>query len=163
MILAIITEPNPILRKRAVELKTADLVSVKIKNLITNLTETMHQRDGVGIAAPQVGKSIRLCVINKKYANTADDLILINPIWNKKTIRTTTDSEGCLSVPGMWGDVKRYKKISVQAIDVGGAPLNFSAEDFFARIIQHEVDHLDGILFIDKAKKLFKEKTETAL
>jgi len=121
------------------------------------MTETMYKSDGVGIAAPQVGVSIMLCVIAKQFATTKEDLILINPVWEKKSVLKTTDTEGCLSVPGIFGEVKRYKKIKVQALDKNGARIEFLANNFFARIVQHEIDHLNGVLFIEKAKNLHSD------
>ncbi|MFA6537556.1 MAG: peptide deformylase [Patescibacteria group bacterium] len=161
MFIKILTEPNPILRQIGKELTVGEIGSKKIKKLIKDLTETMYIHDGVGIAAPQVGESVKICVIAKDFSPTKEkDLILINPVWEKKTITKTLDEEGCLSVPGIYGLVKRYKKIKVRALDENGKAICFEAEDFPARVIQHENDHLNGILFIDKAKKLRQaEKT----
>ena len=80
----------------------------------------------------------------------------MNPVWTKTSIRKDWDTEGCLSVPKTYGKVKRYKHIMVKALDKDGNELNFEAHNFFARVIQHEVDHLDGILFIDKAKDIYE-------
>ncbi len=157
MILSVTTEPNPILHKKGAEITVADLQSNKIKKLIADMTETMYAKDGVGIAAPQVSESLALCVIAKQYAGTDQDLVLINPVWEKKSIIKTSDTEGCLSVPGVWGDVKRYKKIAVKAMNELGQTITFNAENYFARIVQHEVDHINGILFIEKAKNIRRE------
>lgn len=155
MFLQIITEPNPILRQIGKELTVEEIGSKKIKKLIKDLVETMYIHDGAGIAAPQVGENIKLCIIAKDFSPTKEkDLILINPVWEKKNIIKTIEEEGCLSVPGIWGMVKRYKKIKVKALDEHGNRICFEAEDFPARVIQHENDHLNGILFIDKATKL---------
>jgi len=161
MLLEIFTEPNPILRKVSKQLTKEDIGSKKFKKFIKDLTETMYIRDGVGIAAPQVGESLMVCLIAKDFTPTKEkDLILINPVWEKKSILKTLDEEGCLSVPGVYGLVKRYKKIKIKALDEHGKEICFEAEDFPARVIQHEIDHLNGILFIDKAKKLrHAEKT----
>lgn len=156
MLLQIITEPNEILHRVGKELSASDLKSPKIQKLIDDMAETMRIRDGIGIAAPQVGHSIMLCVIAKQYSPLTDkeDLVLINPIWKKLSILKKSEEEGCLSVPETYGDVKRYTKIKVNALDRNGKAVEFIAKDFPARIIQHEVDHLNGILFIEKAKKL---------
>jgi peptide deformylase len=161
MLLKITTEPNPILRKVGKQITKDEIGLRKFKKFIKDLTETMYIRDGVGIAAPQVGESIMVCLIAKDFTPTKEkDLVLINPIWEKKSITKITDEEGCLSVPGVYGLVKRYKKIKVKAMDERGNEICFKAEDFPARVIQHEVDHLNGILFIDKAKHLrYTEKT----
>ncbi|MFA7653602.1 MAG: peptide deformylase [Candidatus Magasanikbacteria bacterium] len=162
MILKITTEPNPILHKVGAQIAPTNLISGKYNQLIVDMVETMYADDGVGIAAPQVGQSIQLCVIAKQYnpIDAKQDLILINPVWEKLSILKKTDEEGCLSVPNIYGKVKRYTKIRVKAFDQAGKPISFIAKDFPARIIQHEVDHLDGILFIEKAKNLHKIEKE---
>jgi len=156
MVLEIITEPNPILHKKGRELTMAELKTPEIKKLIKDMIETMYVKDGVGIAALQVGQSIQLCVIAKKFSslNQNEDLILINPVWQKTSILKNWDEEGCLSVPKIYGEVKRYNQIKVQAINQYGEKIEFKAKDFPARIIQHEIDHLNGILFIEKARKM---------
>lgn len=156
MLLNIITEPSQILHKKAGEVSKLELQSSDFKKLMKDLAETMRVREGVGLAAPQVDVSKRLIAIAKEYNtfNSKRELILMNPVWEKASIFKIFGEEGCLSVPGIYGDVKRYKKIKVKAWDENGQEINFIAEDFLARIIQHEVDHLDGVLFISKAKNL---------
>src|SRR3989339_425185 len=164
MDLTIITEPNKILRRVGDKLTPADLATPKMKKFIVDLTETMYVEDGVGIASPQVGNSIQLCIIAKNFTpNKKRDLVLVNPVWKKTTLKTSWDTEGCLSVPGIYGEVKRYVEINVTALDENGKPIQFKAKNFFCRIIQHEVDHLNGILFIDKARNLqeIDKKTDT--
>jgi peptide deformylase len=145
--LPIVVNPNPILRKKAETIKNP--LSTDIQDLIPILTETMIQEDGIGIAAPQVGESIRLVIINQKDK----PLIMINPRIITKSIRTEIAEEGCLSVPGVFGMVKRAKKIKATALDASGKQYVLKAEGLLARVIQHEVDHLNGILFIDKMIK----------
>ena len=161
MLLQIMTEPNKILRQVGKKLSQEEIGSRKFKKLVKDLTETMYIHDGVGIAAPQVGESVMLCLVAKDFSPTKEkDLVLINPVWEKKSITKLVDEEGCLSVPGVYGLVKRYKKIKVTALNEKGEEVCFEAQDFPARVIQHEIDHLNGILFIDKAKKLRQaEKT----
>lgn len=158
MILNITTDPNPILRQVGKNVESAELKNSDMQELFDNMAQTMYKADGVGIAAPQVGISKQICVIAQKYINKElqknGDLILINPSWEKLTRWQAVEEEGCLSVPGLYGKVKRYKKIKVKALDKNGVPLEFTAENYFARICQHEIDHLNGILFIDKAKDL---------
>ena len=150
----IIIEPSPILRKRSDEVK--EVHSKEIQELIPDLILTMIKKEGIGIAAPQVGVNRRLCIIN-----TADGPIaLINPVITFKSKRTLSDEEGCLSIPGVWGEVERHAKIKIKAISAGGEKIAFAAEELFARIIQHEVDHLDGILFTDKATNIRKQKKD---
>lgn len=155
MILPITTEPNPILHQVSKNLTQEEIKSKKITDFIQDLTETMYAKDGVGIASVQVGNPIQLCVIAKAYAPAkTKDLILINPSWEKASLLREWDEEGCLSVPRVYGSVRRHKKIKVAALDENGKEIKFTAINFFARIIQHEIDHLNGILFIEKAKKL---------
>lgn len=155
MLLPVITEPNAILHKRGADVDTATLSTPEMKKLLQDMIDTMYAKDGVGLAAPQINKSLQICVIAKEYApNKKNELILINPTWEKISKRQGWDTEGCLSVPGIFGEVKRYKDIKVKAVSPEGTPLDFEAHDFFARIIQHETDHLNGILFISKARDL---------
>jgi len=146
-ILPILTEPNPILRKRAEEV-AYDLIP-NVQELIVDMLETMKSAKGIGIAAPQVGKSLRIIIVNTDEKPT----VLINPVITRFSWRKSIDEEGCLSVPGKFGLVKRAKSIRVEAQDENGEPFEFKASDLLARVIQHEIDHLDGVLFIDKIIK----------
>lgn len=148
--LKIITHPNPILRQKAAPIK--DVSSSDIQKLIPELAELMLKSDGLGIAAPQIAKSIRLIIVRYKD----DNLALLNPKITSKSILKEIDEEGCLSVPNVYGQVKRCKKITVKYQDPQGKLRKISGQGLFARVIQHEVDHLDGILFIDKAKSIRK-------
>ncbi len=159
--LPIVIDPNPILTTPAKPVTEKEIGSSSIQSLISEMIPTMHQKDGVGLAAPQVNKSIRVCVISaeaikldRKTKIPHEDLVLINPVWTKTSKKTNTDQEGCLSIPGIYGTVKRYSEIHVEALDRNGNPLSFDARKFFARVIQHEVDHLDGILFTSKATNI---------
>ena len=155
--LQIITLPNEFLRKRSKEVDREFVLLKKTQKLIEQMLTTMKIADGVGLAAPQVGEGVRLCVINQTAdeINLKNDLILINPVWKKTTIKKDIMEEGCLSVPKTYGKVKRYVKIKVDALNEKGEPISSPASDLLARVIQHEVDHLDGILFIDKAKDIY--------
>lgn len=157
MKLLIVTEPNPILHQVTKNVDFSKLDKAWIKKLVRDISDTMYAQDGVGLAAPQVGVSLQICVISKDYSfDGQKELVLINPQWEKLSILKNNDTEGCLSVPNMYGEVKRYKKIKVRARDINGRPLEFYTDTFLARIVQHEVDHLNGILFIEKAKNLKK-------
>ncbi len=151
-ILKIITQPNSILRKKSTEINVKDIKSRELQGLILSMGKTMIKKDGVGLAAPQIGKNIRLVVINSKDGV----FCLINPKFIKKSWARELGQEGCLSVPGVFGKVKRHKKISLTYYNQKGEKVKLTAEGMMARVIQHEVDHLDGILFIDKAKDLEK-------
>ncbi|MDO8669583.1 MAG: peptide deformylase [Candidatus Buchananbacteria bacterium] len=146
--LKIITHPNPILRKRSQNV--ADVLSDKIQKLIPEMMETMKAKEGVGLAAPQIGQNIRLFVVGYKDKN----LVIINPKIIKKSLLKEWDEEGCLSIPNKYGQVKRHKSLTVKYLNEGGQEQTLKASGLLARVIQHETDHLDGILFIDKAKNL---------
>ncbi|SUY47305.1 N-formylmethionyl-tRNA deformylase [Clostridium putrefaciens] len=136
------TYKDPILRKKS---KPVEVVNDRIKVLIKDMFQTMYYEDGVGLAAPQVGILKRVVVVDIGDGPIA----LINPeIISKEGLYV--DTEGCLSLPEEQGDVERPKRIKVSALNEEGKKINFEAEDLFARAICHEVDHLDGILFIDK-------------
>ena len=145
--LKIITIPNPILRQKAT--KIADPLDPKIQKLIPQMTETMLQ-EGVGLAAPQIGESIRLIIVKYKDGSIA----MINPRILRRSILKEWGEEGCLSVPGKYGEVKRSKKLIVKYTDEKGKVKTLTANGMLARIIQHETDHLDGVLFIDKARNV---------
>lgn len=156
MILPIVTIPTPSLRERSKEVTRDFVLLPETQAYIKDLILTMYADDGIGIASPQVGKNIRICIIGREATpEKKHDLVLINPVWTKTSRKTEWDTEGCLSVPNVYGKVKRYTNIEVQALDGQGNPISFEAKKFFARVIQHEVDHLDGILFIDKAKDTY--------
>ncbi len=156
MIYDIVFHPEPLLHKTSDLVPKEIILTPNFQNFISDMIATMYVKDGVGLAAPQVGRSIKLCVIAKEYTPSKKDLCLINPEWTKQSIKKNWDEEGCLSVPGIYGEVSRYSTIKVKALDHEGTHLEFVARDFFARIIQHEVDHLNGILFIEKAKNLHR-------
>lgn len=164
MNLKIVTIPNENLRKRSLEVDLDFVRDKANQDFFDDMIQTMYEDDGIGLAAPQVGKNIRVCVIGKEALkkdkqnklDNNDDLVLINPTWQKTTKNTHADLEGCLSVPKTYGKVKRYKNIHVEAINRKGEKIKFEANNFFARVIQHEVDHLDGILFIDKATGIYE-------
>ncbi len=162
MLLPIITTPNPILHTKTKPLTKEEILVKKTQRLIKNMIETMLKADGAGLAATQVGQAVAICVIAKIYTlEKKEDLVLVNPKWKRASLLKEWDVEGCLSVPEIWGKVKRYKKIKIEALNKNGEVIKFKASDILARVIQHEVDHLNGILFIEKAKELQKiEKKE---
>jgi len=160
--LKILTDPTPSLRKRSKEIDHDFLLSQKTQKLIDEMIPKMYESDGIGLAAPQIGENIRICIIGKESdKKLKEDLVLVNPVWEKTSKKTDIDTEGCLSVPNTFGKVKRYVHIQVDALDRNGNKISFSAKKFLARVIQHEVDHLDGILFVDKAKDICTVEDET--
>ena len=134
--------------------RTVDDFGPRTQTLIDDMIETMHKRDGVGIAAPQVGVLRRIVVVEPEENRT---MALINPEILEQH-GCVEGREGCLSVPDVWGIVDRPQSIVVRARLRDGSETTFRAEDFEARIICHEVDHLEGILFTDKAKHILTEE-----
>jgi peptide deformylase len=145
------TEGEEILRLKCKPVKE---VTESIRSLIDDMFETMYASDGVGLAAPQIGILRRIAVIDDTQGNK---IALINPVITSFEGEQTC-TEGCLSLPGYQGEVVRAKKIHVEAIDLNGKPVSFDAEDFFAVVCQHEIDHLDGVLYKDKAENYRKQE-----
>lgn len=154
--LKIVTLPTKSLRERSKEVDHKLLMSEEIQKFIDELVPMMHKSDGVGLAAPQVGNNVRICVIAKMAdKKLTEDLVLVNPVWEKTSKKKNIDTEGCLSVPNTFGKVNRYSDIHVTAWNRFGEKISFEAHKFFARVIQHESDHLNGVLFIDKANDIY--------
>lgn len=151
--LPLVQIPKPSLRERSVEVDPKDIGTPEFQTYLDDLIETMFVEDGVGIASPQVGKNIRVFIVNEKMGAKA----YINPEVTPIGELSIESEEGCLSVPGVWGIVPRAKKAKVLALDRHGRRVEFDAKGFMAIVFQHEFDHLNGILFIDKATR-----TETA-
>lgn len=163
--LEILTYPNPLLREvsQPVEKFTPE-VTAKLKKLAEDMMETMYDANGIGLAAPQVGELIRMLVIdcrpkgeNGRYEigdmtdleqQVTQPLVLINPEIVKGEGKTTFD-EGCLSVPSFFETVERFEKVEVKAFDVNGKEIRFTTDGLLAIVVQHEMDHLEGTLFID--------------
>lgn len=151
-ILKIFTDPDPILRKKSTEIDSSDLRAEEFRLLCEDMKLTMQKKDGVGLAAPQIGKNIRMVVVNTKNG----PICLINPKIIKKSWRKLWGEEGCLSLPNIFGQVKRHKNIICIYLNENGKEKIIHASGLMARVIQHEIDHLDGILFVDKAKNIKK-------
>ncbi|EKD56220.1 MAG: Peptide deformylase [uncultured bacterium] len=162
MILPIITIPNPILKKKCILVKE---FNKDLQDLILNMVETLHANKGVGLAAPQIGKNIKLIVIEfdpVKYYNKEELTkksnkpipltILVNPKIISYSNDKTTEIEGCLSCPEVEVEVIRSKKIKIISQDISGKRIKIKASDFYARVLQHEIDHLNGILITDNIK-----------
>lgn len=151
-ILKIITLPNPALREKSSEINFKKMKKGELKSLFSSMAKTMIKTNGVGLAAPQIGKNIKLAVINSKDGV----FCVINPKFAKKSWACELGQEGCLSIPGVFGKVKRHKKISLVYYNLDGKKIKLTAQGMMARVLQHEIDHLDGILFIDKAVEIEK-------
>ncbi len=154
--LKIVTIPDPILNKKTTLVKEFDK---KLGNLVLEMIEACRKVNGIGLAAPQIGKSIRLAIINLEHMGLPP-FALVNPKIVKKSWKKVSMEEGCLSIPGVYGIVKRPEKITVEAANLKGEKNKFIADGMLARVIQHEVDHLDGILFTSKMTKLTSGKPE---
>ena len=150
--LPLVTIPTKTLRERSVEVDKSKIGTPEFQTFLDNLIETMFVEDGVGIAAPQVGRNERIFIVNEKAGPTT----YINPVIEQLTDLTEESEEGCLSVPKVYGIVMRAKKVKVTALNRHGRSVSFTAKGFPAIVFQHECDHLDGILFIDKAVRLTK-------
>ena len=163
----IITPQNPILRKKA--RKVTHFGDPKLQGLIDDMVETMLQAPGVGLAAPQVAVSQRVIVVRlpddenaqNEYGEDAGVLYeVVNPEIVRASRETTDGVEACLSIPGYFGTVNRHVAVTVKGQDRHGKDLRIKARDWLARVFQHEIDHLDGVLFIDRASEIWRAKAE---
>lgn len=140
----IVTEDDPILRKKC---RPVDKVDDRIRGILEDMLETLHEAGGVGIAAPQVGILRRMFIAEPEPGEV---YYMINPEILEKNGSDTAE-EGCLSVPGFAGAVERATYVKIKALDIDGSERTIEAEEWAARVMQHEYDHLDGILYTDKA------------
>jgi peptide deformylase len=153
----IVSLPQPVLRHKA--RKVSDF-GPDFQTLVDDMVETMRQAPGVGLAAPQVGESIRLIVV--EYGDDENEdippklYVLVNPEITRTSADTLVGTEGCLSIPGIQGDVERFEAVTVKGLNRHGKPMTVKAKGWLARIFQHEIDHLEGILFVDRAEKLWQ-------
>lgn len=180
--LPIIQEPHKILRKKAKELAVAEIKSKKIQKFIRDMSETLGAIEvGIGLAAPQVGKSLRIFLVSEEAMLTKRDrkkldleelkkskragawkhLVFINPKITKTSKKKNLLAEGCLSVSDpsgklVYGQVERFEKLTIESCDASGKKFTRGASELFAQVLQHEFDHLNGTLFIDKAKEIKK-------
>ncbi|MDR2400718.1 MAG: peptide deformylase [Deferribacteraceae bacterium] len=147
MVLEILTFPSEVLRRKAAMI---DSPTDKLNALIENMKETLYAANGFGLAAPQVGESIRLIVYDETAGREGQNpKIIINPEIVEESGEQIVE-EGCLSIPGEYVPVKRYLRVLVKALDENFDPVIINAEGHTARIMQHEIDHLNGVLFIDR-------------
>jgi peptide deformylase len=158
-LLPILTFPNPVLRQNAEKVTE---FTPALTTLITDMVETMYDAPGVGLAAPQIGKSIRLIVLDiSEEEDEHNSMVMVNPEITTQEGKQV-DEEGCLSVLDLTASVKRSQRVSVSYQDAEGTPQEIDAEDRFAIVLQHEIDHLDGVLFIDHLstlkRALYKKK-----
>lgn len=142
----------PVLKEKA---KAVGRVDAKLRRLLDDMAETMYKENGIGLAAPQVGHSLRMIVVDVEE----NLLEMVNPVIIARS-GSEIDSEGCLSVPNIFGEVERSAAITVEYVTRFNKKRKLHADKLLARCIQHEIDHLDGILFIDVAQNLRQEKSE---
>jgi peptide deformylase len=157
-ILSIKKLPDPVLKQKAKKISGVD---PSIRKLINNMRETLHEANGVGLAAPQVGVSLRLVVICMPEED-AEDIILINPEIVKKSGERELE-ERCLSIPGYSGKVKRAVSVTAKARNENWKEVRIKATELLAQALEHEIDHLDGVLYVDRLEspdKLTKDEPE---
>ena len=175
MRLSILQYGEPILRTKG---KRVEKIDQRIRELVENMIETMHAANGVGLAAPQIDESLQLTVLDVSQVEdrpttmklngkdldptTAMPLVLINPQIDLGG-ETEMGTEGCLSFPEITGEIERAKSITVRAQNLEGEPIEIETSGFLARAIQHEVDHLNGILFIDRMSSAAKTSLSSKL
>jgi peptide deformylase len=166
-LLKIATLPDPVLRRKAKKIITFDK---DLQTLIDNMVETMRAAPGVGLAAPQVSASVRLVVV--EYGEEDEDgnevspkklYTLINPVIEKVSEEKVKAIEACLSIPGLVGEVERHQNILIKGLNRAGKPVKINAEGWLARIFQHEMDHLDGIVYPDRALRVWKPREDEKL
>jgi peptide deformylase len=143
---------DPILRRRAAPVEA---VTPEIRGIVADMIETMYDEVGIGLAAPQVGISLRVIVVADD--ETREVRALVNPVI-AETGGQATAEEGCLSIPGIFAPVNRAAWVQVEARDLDGQPLTIRGEDLLARVLQHEIDHLDGVLFIDRLDPVTRDR-----
>jgi peptide deformylase len=161
----IVTLPEPVLRRKA---HTVTKVDKNLQTVVDDMIETMRDAPGVGLAAPQIGLSERIIVV--EYFEREEDeekedapkkvWVVLNPEIVKSSEERVMGVEGCLSIPGLVGEVERHAAIQVKGLNRYGKPTKIKAEGWLARIFQHEIDHLNGIVFPDRATRVWKPEQE---
>ena len=156
--------PDPMLRKKAHDVRD---FGEDFQTLADDMVDTMREEDGVGLAAPQVNQSLRVIVVEYFKDDTKEDskkklYVMVNPEIVKRSEETELGIEGCLSIPDIVGEVERASRVEVRGLTRYGKKSKVRAKGWLARVFQHEIDHLDGILFVDRATKLYKTTDEEA-
>lgn len=153
----IVTIPNEVLRRKA---RPVSDFGPELQTLIDDMVETMRSAPGVGLAAPQVGLSLRVIVV--EFGDEEDEdvppklFMVVNPEIQRSSTDKVLGTEGCLSIPGLAGEVERAEEVTVKGLSRRGQPMKIKASGWLARIFQHEIDHLDGVLFTDLAEHVWK-------
>ncbi len=160
MQLSIIHYPHPTLRFKSLPIRRVD---AELRDMADQMVELMYEYNGVGLAANQVDLPLRMFVVNASgKRGEGEEMILINPEIQRPKGNETAQ-EGCLSLPGVFGQVKRPKKIRISAYDITGNPIEAEVDGFLARVLQHENDHLDGLMFFDRMSEGAKKELEDQL
>ena len=175
MIRKIVTVPSPVLRDKA---KPVRQITPDIETLIDDMIETIREAHGVGLAAPQVGVGVQVIVV--EYAEGSEDTAadedadaavepeprpkklyaIVNPEISRHSKETELGNEGCLSIPDYMGEVERYSTATIKGLDRHGKSFKLKTKGWMARIFQHEIDHINGVLFIDRTEKIWKPEPE---
>jgi peptide deformylase len=150
--LPILVVPDPILKARARQVAATDME--KVRALVPRMFATMYAAPGIGLAAPQVGVGLRVAVVDLMANDKSKPYALINPEVIARSEELATREEGCLSLPGQYADVTRPARVTIRYLDVEGARRQIDAEGLLAACMQHEIDHLDGVLFVDHLSAL---------
>ena len=150
--LPILIAPDPMLKARARPVAAEDMP--RVQALLPRMFATMYGAPGIGLAAPQVGVGLRLTIVDLMLNDKSDPITLINPEVMARSDKLATREEGCLSLPGQYADVTRPALVTVRFTDAEGARRQIEAEGLLAACLQHEIDHLDGVLFIDHLSAL---------
>lgn len=145
---------HPVLRQMTRAVERSEIKDPRFQRFLDDMIETMHEYHGVGLAAPQVHEELRVFVAMLDSGDEAEASVIINPVITPLDDKIVEGWEGCLSIPDIRGRVPRAHKIVVKALDRKGRVVELDAEDFPARVIQHETDHLDGVLFLDRMKAM---------
>ena len=150
--LPILLVPDPVLRARARPVTADDMA--RMRALAPRMFATMYQAPGIGLAAPQVGVGLRCAVVDLLADNVSEPITLINPEVIARSEELATREEGCLSLPGQYAEVTRPARVTVRHLDLAGVRRQIEAEGLLAACLQHEIDHLDGVLFVDHLSAL---------
>jgi len=156
---SVITVPNSLLRKQTQRIQAID---ARIRSLVIDMFDTLAHVEGVGLAAPQIGVLLRLCVL---HIPEWEPFVLVNPEIVKRSGERGVE-ESCLSIPGYQGKIKRAVEVTVEGLDLEGEPLRLKARELLAQVLEHEIDHLDGVLYTDYLKspsQLYKIEPEESL
>jgi peptide deformylase len=156
----IVHYPDPVLRRRA---KPVERVDDSVRELVGEMFEIMNEEEGIGLAAPQVGESVRIFVTGPHADGDHPHMAFINPVLSGFDGELQSHDEGCLSLPGIRGEIRRQPKAVIEALDLEGKPFRMESGDFIARVWQHEFDHLEGILIIDRMTALDRLRVRRAV